>query len=183
MQSDGALDKTLAPGEGEGVLWVSRETSETRPAHFWSKEKAPCCLEQAQRTFWPSALTVMGKLQDSCQGASAPSTELRVGAEGVSWRVPCGLSLLAGTSSRACICASCARLLGQGKTSLGTEVVGRCGSTVPPASLPGHGDHLWTALCQVPLQGFAVLKTAGDKLRGLTLPETKTACLHPNPHF
>lgn len=91
--------KPLAPGEGEGVLWVSRETSETYPAHFQSKEKAPCCLEQAQGTFWPSALMVMGKLQDSCQGARCSLNRDQSRSRGCQLEGALRAVIIAGTSS------------------------------------------------------------------------------------
>ena len=58
--------------EGQGVLWVSGETSGACPSPFWSK-KAPCCLQQAKATFWSFALTITDKLPDACQGPGAPS--------------------------------------------------------------------------------------------------------------
>lgn len=54
--------------EGQGVLWVSGETSGACPSPFWSK-KAPCCLQQAKAMFWSFALMITDKLPDACHGA------------------------------------------------------------------------------------------------------------------
>lgn len=60
----------VAPGVEEEALCTSEDTSEAIPFHFWSAE-VPCRFQQAEATFWPSALTITDKLLVCGHGASS----------------------------------------------------------------------------------------------------------------